>query len=110
VLNGTETFNNLTLNRHANGLFDYDWFTWTAGQSGTFTPTLNNINAFGGDLHERVYTLVGDNLVQLGCSQKVGGAKTQRTSVAVTAGEPLYTWVYGFDHALGTYSLTVSLT
>jgi hypothetical protein len=109
TLTGTETFAGLTIYRDDRGLFQDDWWRWTAGQSGTFTSTVSNIAASGGDLNERVYTLINGNLFQLGSSVLLGGVTTQQVSVPVTAGEPIYVWVYGFNHALGTYTLTVSL-
>jgi len=110
VLAGTQTFTNLTIDRHANGLFDYDWYRWTAGTTGTFTVDVANIQANGGDLNVRVYTLNAQNtLIQLGSSRKLGGVRSQSVKVQVNAGEPLLVWVYGYNHALGSYDLGVNL-
>ena len=69
---GSQTYIALTIAQHANGLPDYDWYRWTAGQSGTFKATIN-YSITGGDLQLRVYTLDTNNhLVQLGASLNVG--------------------------------------
>jgi hypothetical protein len=98
----------LNIDRHANGLFDYDWYRWTVTQSGTVTVTINNIVS-NGDLNTRVFTLnrLG-TLIELG-SSTLQGVTAQAVSVHVTAGEPLLVWVYGFNHALGTYDMTLDL-
>src|SRR5205823_9182193 len=35
VLTALQTTTNLTINRHANGVADTDWYVWTAGRLGT---------------------------------------------------------------------------
>jgi hypothetical protein len=113
-LTGSQAYSGLTINEHiVNGvaIFDQDWYEWTAGASGTFTATLSNISASGGDIQERVFTLAGDgSLQELGASTLTGGVATQTVSVPVTVGEPLFVWVFGYNFALGTYSMTVNLS
>jgi hypothetical protein len=109
---GTVPYPNLTIDRHANGLFAYDWYRWTAGASGTFTSLVNNVvsTTGDGDLNERVYTLDSQNiLIPLGSSRLLGGNNDQSVSVAVDQGEPILVWIYGYNHALASYDLTVTL-
>jgi hypothetical protein len=109
VLLGSQTFNNLTIATHPNGLQDYDWYRWSAGQSGTFTATIKYTTLDGGDLHIRLFTLNSSgDLVQL-ASSRLQHVTTQTVSVPVAPGEPLLLWVYGFDRAQGAYSLTDNL-
>ncbi len=106
---GTQTFNNLTINIHANGLPDYDWFKWTAAQSGTYTVTINYTPVTTGDLELRVYMRDGNNmLLQLGSSLNQN-VTTQQVSVSVTNGEPLYAEIDGLNHIQANYTMTVSL-
>jgi hypothetical protein len=110
LLTGRQSYTGLTINRHATGLFDYDWYRWSAATSGTFTATISNIRS-NGDLNIRVFTLDSlDTLVELGSSRLLGGATTQTVSVHVTAGEPLLLWVYGYNHSLGFYDMAVDLS
>jgi hypothetical protein len=110
ALVGSEAFSNLTINTHSNGLPDTDWYQWSAGQSGTFTASINYNTPDGGDLNMRVFTLSSQGvLIQLG-SSLVQHSASQTVSVGVTAGEPLFVWVYGFDNAYGTYGLNVNLS
>jgi hypothetical protein len=112
VLTGSSSFTGLSIDRHANGFFDQDWYKWGMGASGTFTVSLTNINAGGGDLHVRVFRLnaANDTLTELGNSTQVGGFSSQQVAVGVNAGDEIYVWVYGFNFALGTYNLSVSLS
>ncbi len=108
-LSGTETFSNLTINTHANGLPDNDWYGIRASQDGTFTATINYTPLDTGDLNMRLFTVNSQGLlVQLGSSLTLG-TTTQTISVFVANGEPLFLWVYGFDRALATYGLTLNL-
>ena len=96
--------------RHANGLFDYDWYRFTAGASGTLTVNLNISQMLSGsDLHVRVYTLVNGALVELGSSRRTGGVSSQSVSVSVAAGQQLFVSVYGFNFAQGAYDLELNL-
>jgi hypothetical protein len=111
VLSGSEAFPNLSIDRHANGLFDQDWYKWNMSAGGTFTVSLTNISAGGGDIHVRVLRLNADNtLTELGNSTRVGGFSSQQVSVGVNAGDEIYVWVYGFNFALGTYDMAVRLS
>jgi hypothetical protein len=110
VISTTQTFTGLSIDRHANGFFDQDWFHWTTSVGGTFNVSLTNISAGGGDLHVRVFRLNGNNtLTELGNGTQVGGFTQQGTSVPVTAGEDIYVWVYGFNFVLGTYDLNCNV-
>jgi hypothetical protein len=107
---GTETIGGLTINIHANGVPDNDWFRWTIGASGTFSATINYTPLNGGDLDLRVYALNSSGqLVQLGAGIQ-RGVKSQHVTVHVTAGEQIYAWIYGFNHEQGDYSLTATLS
>jgi hypothetical protein len=113
VLVGSQVLTPLSINLHTvltTPTYDQDWYRWTAGISGTFTATLSNIQANGGDIHERVFQLMPDNsLQQLGSSTLVGGVSTQTVSVPVQAGAQIFVWVYGYNFALGTYDMTGTL-
>jgi hypothetical protein len=103
---------NLTINHHpSNGLPDYDWYSFTATKDGTFNTaiTYQTVNG-GGDLHMRVFTVVGqfNTLVQLGSSRLIGST-SQFVSVHASVGEKLLVEVYGFDHADGTYTFLNNL-
>jgi hypothetical protein len=104
-----ETFANLTINQHANGFFDNDWFRLTAGQKGTFTASIDYASPTGGDLNMRVFTISPQlTLVQLGAS-RLRGVTHQQVSISVTSGEPLFVWIYGFNHAQALYTLSVNI-
>jgi hypothetical protein len=106
-----QTFPNLTINLKPTGLFDQDWYKWSIPTSGTLNVTLNNISAFGGDLWLRVFELNSDNtLTQIGSSTVTGGVSVQTALESVTAGQEINVWVFGFNNAVGTYTLNVTLT
>jgi hypothetical protein len=106
---GTQTTTNLLISRLPDGLVDNNWWRWQAGRSGTFTAQINYQPFSGGDLNLRVFTLDSQNhLIQLGTS-RAAGVTSQRVSVSVAAGEPLFVWVYGFNHAEAAYQMTVTL-
>jgi hypothetical protein len=116
VLTGGQELDNLVINHHpGNGLPAYDWFELTAGQSGRFavkiiyTPVADTADGnIIGDLNMRLFTLSGNTLIQIGVS-KNKGVTTQAIAAAVTAGEPLLVWIYGFKHADATYTLQDSI-
>jgi hypothetical protein len=116
VLVGSQSYVDLSINLHTvNGtlIYDQDWYRWQAGISGTFTSTLTSINptTSGGDIHEKVFKLLGDgSLLQIGASTLIGGVSKQSVAVRVNVGDNLLVWVYGYKFALGTYDLNVSLT
>jgi hypothetical protein len=107
---GTRTLTGLTIDRHPNGLFDNDWFSATTGRTGTLTVTINYTPANGGDLNLRLYTVDSSGHLQLLGASTRTGVKSQRVSVHVTAGEPIFAWVYGFNHAEATYNLSATLS
>jgi hypothetical protein len=105
-----QKFTGLTIATHANGLPDYDWYSWTAGAAGTYTSAINYTTTDGGDLHIRLYTLdANGDLIQI-ASSRLTGVTTQTVSVPVVRGELLFLWVYGFDNSQGTYSLSASIS
>jgi hypothetical protein len=107
----SETFTDLSIDHHANGLFDQDWYKWSIKNAGTFDASLVNIKANGGDLHLRVFVLnPDDTLTELGNSTLVGGVKTQRVAVNVNAGDEIYVWVFGFNNEVGTYDMTIKFS
>jgi hypothetical protein len=110
VLMGQQAETGLTISLHPNGLFDNDWYRWTAGAPGTFDVKINYQSPTGGDLNMRVYTLDSlHRLVQIASSRQ-RGVTSQEVSVRVLQGEPLFVWVYGFNHAQGNYDLTATLS
>src|SRR5262249_45098931 len=101
TLAAPQNFRDLTINQHANGFFDNDWYRWTMGEDATLDVRITYNLAHTGDLHLRFFTLdARNNLVQLGASQRIG-VTTQIVSAKVVSGEPIFVWVYGFNHALG---------
>jgi Domain of unknown function (DUF4214) len=112
VLTGTQIWNNLAINTLPNGLPDNNWYLWTAGNTGAFTARIDYTPGLPnpGDLDLRVFTINANNdLIQLGASLN-SNVTDQVLSVVVTDHEPLYVWIYGFNHATASYKLTVSLT
>jgi hypothetical protein len=59
-----------------------------------------------GDLHFRVYRVVGGNLVEIGSSQASG---SKSIKVPVVRGERILVWVYGLYFTQATYDLNVNL-
>jgi hypothetical protein len=49
-------------------------------------------------------------MLDLGDGTKVGGWRSQQTSITVQAGITYYIWVYGFNFEQGSYNLDLSLT
>ena len=112
TLSGSQHLANLTISRHANGLYDYDVYRWTMASAGTFTATeTEEISRGGLELH--VFKLVGKTLVDEGdVTNRLPLVKT--VSVAVKAGDVLFVQVKGRNyapHRMGTgfYHLDVSL-
>jgi hypothetical protein len=104
---GGHTYSGLGLMQRPNGLPAYNWARWTMGQSGTLTVSINYQSS--GDLHLRVYTLDGQGtLAQLG-SSRARGTNTQSVAIPVGKDEPILVWVYGFNHAVGNYTMEVDL-
>ena len=110
-LGGLLSFPGLTIDRHANGLFDQDWYRWQMGSGSAFHAVLTGIQAGGGDIHIRVFRRNGNNtLSEIGSSIQTGGFPSQGVTVAVSPGQEVYVWVFGFNYATGTYNLSVNLT
>ncbi len=111
AVSGLESFGTLTITRHANGLFDQDWYKFSVPSGGVFDVNLTEIHAGGGDIHVRVFRLNGDDtLTEIANSLQVGGFSTQGASAAVGPNTTVYVWVYGFNFAVGAYNLNVNLT
>ncbi len=108
---GTTTYDDLTINIHANGLPDYDWYRWTAGQAGTFTATETNTQ--GGNLELHLFTLQGNTLVDL--ADSLGSGTTPQTlSTSLADGQVIFVEIKGnndsFRHKTqAEYSLAVTL-
>jgi hypothetical protein len=111
VLSGSILGSSLSILRHANGLFDYDWYQFTPARASTLIISLANIITLapGSDLHFRLYVLSNGALHELGSSRLTGGASSQSLSVSVAAGQQLFLWVYGFNFAQGQYDLELTL-
>jgi hypothetical protein len=112
LLTGTHTFAGLTLNIHANGLPDYDWYRWTSSGFGTLTVSITNVQTMCSDVLLRVYQRQSDGtLTQIASSLILtGGANNQIATALVSGGEDIYVNVSSFNHALARYDMTVSLT
>jgi hypothetical protein len=111
LLSNLQTTANLTINRHANGVADTDWFVWTASRIGTVNVSITYDNSlFGGDLQLRLFTVsTQGTLIQLGASH-LTGVTTQRISVSqIFTNEPLFVFVSGVGGSIATYSLSGSL-
>ena len=93
------------------GRNDYDWFSFTAGQAGTFVATEQTVLGFNVEL--QLFTLQGNTLVELAKSV-AQGVNSQSLGVAVAAGQEVLVEVKGQNSAFGiqdeaNYNLTVSL-
>jgi hypothetical protein len=111
VLSGLESFGGLTIKTHANGMVDQDWFKWSVPTAGTFDVNLTNIQAGGGDIQVRVFTLnANGTLTEVASSTLIGGVSIQGAAAAVPPNSTVYVWVYGFNFAQGSYNLNVNLT
>ena len=108
ALSGSISFNGLTIDIHADGTVDQDWYTWQMPQSGLLTASLTNIQS-GGDLWLRIFK-EGSNgaLSQIGSSTATG-VTSQQASVSVNASDQIFVWVFGYNFALGFYSLNAAL-
>ena len=106
---GTLVGTGLTIFDHSNGLADTDWYSLFAAVSGRLTIAITYTISSGTDLHLRAFTLDANGmLVQLGASM-VANTNNQIVAFNVTAGMPIYIWVYGFNHSQGTYNLALNL-
>lgn len=111
TLSADFTQTGLAIAVHPNGLYDYDWYKFTAGTSGTVTVSLNNIQTLnGGDLHLRIFKLVNGTLVDLGSSTLTGGVSTQAVTFAAEAGAEYFVWVYGFNFEQGLYDMDIKFS
>ena len=113
----TDTYSNLTINIHADGLPDYDWYTWTAATSGTFTASIT-VDAAGKPtslLEFHLFTVDSQNTLIPGPAVSAGFGQTETISTQLTAGESIYVEVKGANSApnyrdQGIYSMTASLS
>jgi hypothetical protein len=110
ALSGSASFSGLTIDLHADGTVDQDWYTWQIPQSGLLTISLTNIQANGGDLWLRIFKSANGALSEIANSTLTGGVSTQQAAVSVNAGDQIFAWVFGFNFALGFYTMNVSLT
>jgi hypothetical protein len=106
---GTESFANLSIFNHPNGLPDVDWYRWSVATTGIVSVFVDYRIFDGTDLNLRLFSLdAGGFLHEIGSSRNMNTSR-QKVSVAVTAGETILAWVYGFNHSQGTYQLTMTL-
>lgn len=104
--------NNLTISKHANGLYDYDNYKVTMGKPGTLTVTeTEEISRGGLELH--LFKLVGNTLVDVGDST-ARLPLTRTLSVSVKQGDLIYIEAKGRNYApgrmgTGFYHLNMSL-
>ncbi len=108
---GTQTYTQLNVFQHPNGLPDYDCYRWTAGARGTVTVTLH----VAGEIELHVFTLVGNTLVQVGAdlSRNLRSA-TRQVTFGVAKGQAIIVQVKGRNsqvgyHEQGVYSMTIQL-
>jgi hypothetical protein len=112
TLVGSQHLGGLTINRDAQGLYDYDNYKWVMGSSGTFTATETEELSRGGlELH--LFKLVGNTLVDVGDST-ARLPLVKNLSVSVKQGDIIYVEVKGRNYAPGRmgqgfYHLDVNL-
>ncbi len=101
LMAGTTAVNNLTINYHANGAPDYDWFRWTLTQAGTVTATETTTAAGAptGNLDLHLFMLQGNTLVDLGDSTAPG--LVHSVSAALPAGAQVLVEVKGHETRFG---------
>ena len=97
--------------KDANGTISCTGSSLTSGSTGTITVTVSNIvtNRLGGDLHFRMYKIQSGRLIEIGNGTGIGGLGTQSASAAVSAGDQILVWVYGFNYVQGAYVLGASI-
>ena len=103
-------FTNLTINLKPSGFFDQDWYTFTAGLSGTLNVNLTNIRFVGnGGIDLRVFILnSNDTLTDIGDSTTLN-ATSQAVSVGAAQGQQYFVWVYGFNFSTAFYDLSMNI-
>ena len=110
VYKGNTTIKNLSIAAHANLLPDYDWYSFVAGESGTFTATIAYVASGAGDLNMRIYAVDANNtLIQLGAGLNLHTTFQQAFVAGVPAGMRLYVWVYGFNFAQASYEMNLKI-
>ena len=100
VLSTGQTFSTPTegLGLLPDGRNDYDWFSFTAGQAGTFVATEQTVLGFNVEL--QIFTLQGNTLVELAKSV-AQGVNSQSLGVAVVAGQDILVEVKGQNSSFG---------
>jgi hypothetical protein len=89
--------------------FDQDWYRFFQPVAGTFSVTIGNIHANGGDLWLRVFRLnTNGTLTDIADSTHIGGVSTQSTAVVIPPGSVIYVWVFGFNFAQGSFDLDLN--
>jgi hypothetical protein len=114
VLNVGQSITSITesLGPLPDGRNDYDWTSYTAGQTGNFVAAESTVLGFNVEL--QLFTLQGNTLVELAKSL-ARGVSSQAVGVAVTAGQEILVEVKGQNSSFGiqdeaNYNLTASLT
>lgn len=112
---GPQVFDNLTVNKHANGIYDFDWYRWTIGQDGTFTGTITLEPVTGsGNLELHLFTINGQTLTEIARTQTSAGNQSVSLNTTVTAGELMFVEVKGVNSVFSRkdqspYKLSVDL-
>jgi hypothetical protein len=104
----------LTIKDHTNGLPDYDWYSYTAPDTGTVAAKIH-LEDSTGSLEIHLFTVDSTGtLIEL-ANDMTPGAKFLTVSANVTAGEPLLIEIKGLETSqgvwgTGVYSLTTTMT
>ena len=101
----------LTISVAPTGIYNFDWFRWSAGVTGIFNATIQVSK--GGDLELYLFTLRDNTLVELR-EDTTPNTGTHTISAPVAAGEPLLLEIKGRNVSPGikdqaAYELDVSL-
>jgi photosystem II stability/assembly factor-like uncharacterized protein len=106
---GTTSFSGLSIFTHPNGFDDTDWYRAAVAQGGTLSVRIDYTTDTGTDLNLRIFTLDPSGMLRQIGSSRNSNTDHQAVSVSVFASEPIFIWVYGFNHTTAEYSLNVTL-
>jgi hypothetical protein len=103
---------NLDISLLADGRNDYDWFSFTAGQTGNFVA--NEGTTSGGNIELHLFTLQHGTLMEL-ANSVTQSISSQSLSVAVAAGQEILVEVKGQNTSFGvqdaaTYQLSAAIS
>lgn len=110
-LSGFKSIPNLTITIHENGIYDYDWYRFTAGKTGVFNATETTTK--GGDLEVHLFTIRNNTLVELR-RDDTAHTGTHNVNAPFAAGQVILVEVKGRNSLpgikdQGAYQLDVSL-